>query len=151
MFEFGMTVSTTMNSIITSLSDDSLESISIAQEDIQTVIKTITVPNISFVQKVEQSIASISCSRKVLQPTNNKFVSCDICGSTMRIQDCNMQMCMNIVVQSGNLQLNLTIFQHTLSSGVQSDVSGHDNEKIAQLLLNFDNLRIKYNTHYGGH
>ena len=55
-------------------------------------------------------------------------------------------MCAKIVVQSGNEQLNLTIFPNTLSSIVQGDLSGIDNEKIAQLLLNFDNLRIKYNT-----
>ena len=55
-------------------------------------------------------------------------------------------MCAKIVVQCGNEQLNLTIFSNTLSSIVQGDLSGLDNEKIAQLLLNFDNLYIKYNT-----
>lgn len=139
-------VSTTINSTITPLNDDSLEAINVAQEDIQSdVIRSITVPNISFVRKVESSIACVACSRKVLQSTDNKFVSCDRCGSTMRIRDCNIQMCAKIVVQCGNEQLNLTIF-NTLSSIVQGDLSGLDNEKIAQLLLNFDNLRIKYNT-----
>ena len=127
------------------MTDDSLEAINVAQEDIQSdVIRSITVLNISFVHKVELSIAWIACSRKVLQSTDNKFVSCDRCGSTMRILDCKIQMCAKIAVQYGNEQLNLTIFPSTLSSIVQGNLSGLDNEKIAQLLLNIDNLRIKY-------
>ena len=64
----------------------------------------------------------------------------------MRIRDCNTQMCANVAVQCKKEQIHLTIFQSTLSSALQSDLSGHDNEKIAQLLLNFENLCIKYNT-----
>ena len=70
-----------MNSTITLSSDDSLETISAPQEDIQTdVIRSITVPNTSSAREVETSVTCIVCSRKVLLSTDSKFVSCDRCG-----------------------------------------------------------------------
>ena len=140
-------VSTTINSTIMPLGKGSLEAINVAQGDIQSdVIRSITIPNISFVYTVESSIACVACSRKVLQSTDNKFVSCDRCGSTMRIRDCKIQMCAKIAVQCGNEQLNLTIFPSTLLSIVQGDLPHLDNEKIVQLLSNMNNLCIKYKT-----
>ncbi len=63
----------------------------------------------------------------------------------MRIRDCSFQTCANVVVKCENEQLNWTVFQNTLTSIVQDDLLGLDNEKIAQLLLDLENLHIKYN------
>ena len=41
------------------------------------------VPNIHLVEKVENFIQCVKCSRKILQATAKRVVSCDRCGGIM--------------------------------------------------------------------
>lgn len=120
-------VSTTVDSVVSAIVDEDLQKIIVKQDEIQTDnYKTITVPIIAFVQKVETSIACRSCLRRLLQSTDSKFVHCDRCGSTLKIADCRPQVCAKVVVESSEGdQLDLTIFQNVLQSVIEGGTLLH--------------------------
>ena len=137
-------VSTTVDTTVKAIVDETLEQIPVTEEIQTDDIKTINVPNIAFVQKVEKSIACKSCSRRVLQSTDAKIVHCDRCGATLRISDCRPQLCAKVVVEvPEGEQISLTIFQNVLQSVIKGDF---DNEGVAEALLGFEELKIKFNT-----
>ena len=141
-------MSTTVNPVVTVIENEDLQNMPVRQSDIQTDHqKAITAPNIAYVQKVETTIACNSCSRSVVQSSDSKFVHCDRCGSTMRIVDCRLQVCAKVVVNSSEGEkLNLTLFQSTLESAVRGNLTELGEKKIAEALLEFEDLKIKYNT-----
>ena len=134
-----------MDTTVKAIVDETLEQITVTEEEIQTDnIKTINVPNIAFVQKVEKSIACKSCSRRVLQSTDAKIVHCDRCVAMLRISDCRPQLCAKVVVEvPEGEQISLTIFQNVLQSVIKGDF---DKEGVAEALLGFEELKIKFNT-----
>ena len=136
-------VSTTMDTTVKAIVDETLNKFQLRKEKSR-LITLNNVPNIAFVQKVEKSIACKSCSQRVLQSTDAKIIHCDRCGATLRISDCRTQMCAKVVVEiPEGEQTSLTIFQNVLQSVIKGDF---DNEGVAEALLGFEELKIKFNT-----
>ena len=82
-------LTSTWESLFTSIADENLQNVRISQGDVRSdVIKAITVPCIDFVRRVEVSTQCRNCSRKLLQATASKTARCDRCGSRMRLSDC---------------------------------------------------------------
>ena len=141
-------VSTTVRSVITEMISETLQEVSVPEEEIETdCYSTPTVTSIDLVEKVERSIHCLNCFRRLLQVTGRKTVHCDRCGYTMRMANCKTDVCAKVVVKSREgHRINLTAFQVTLESVIEGDVATLSDEKIGEILSLFENLKIKYNS-----
>ena len=95
--------STITSSVVTPIPDDqSLHEVHVYREQIDFMTDTIVLEesNIHLVEKVENLIQCVKCSRKILQGTAKRVVSCDRCGGIMRLSDCPKQICAKIVAHS---------------------------------------------------
>ncbi len=140
-------LSSTKESLFTSIANKDLQDVSVLQADVQSdVIKAITVPYIDLVKKVETSTHCCGCFRKLLQTTASKTARCDRCGSRMRLADCKKQLCADIVVSpSGGNPVILTVFQNVLETLITNLVKLNQDE-LSETLLSLENLKVTYNS-----
>jgi DNA-directed RNA polymerase subunit RPC12/RpoP len=140
-------LSSTKESIFTSIADNNLEDLSISQAEVQSdVIKELTIPQTDLIKKVETVPHCSRCFHKLLQTTASRMARCDQCGFRMRLADCKKQFFANIVVsESGGNSVILTVFQNVLETLITNVVQLNEHE-LSESLLCVENLKIKYNS-----
>ena len=106
---------------------------------------TVQVPDIHSVEAVLTFLYCVHCGRRVLQPSSSSILRCDKCYFTMRTQSCERKICTKVVLQvEGSGMLRLTMFQETLKELIP-DISVLSEMDIAERLLCFKNVKVKYN------
>ncbi len=73
-------LSTIISSVVTPIPDDqSLHEVQVAREEIELMSGTtvINVPNIQLVEKVETFVQCVKCSKKIIEETAKRVVTCD--------------------------------------------------------------------------
>ena len=142
-------LSTTPNSVITSVSDQAeLTNLPIPEptpDSEQSANGILNVPSIHSVHSVETFVHCINCGRRLLQATAAKFIQCQRCSAYMRTANCSKKLCARIVVQSDDTLLHLTAFEDVLKE-VFPDLATMSEASLAELILEMESVTITYDT-----
>lgn len=107
---------------------------------------SITVTNISSVEKFESFSLCLNCSRRLLQATSTPIVRCERCRHTMRLKDCATSVCAKFVVKTDDgKRIYLTALQDALEKAFGEGMTADANMMTEKLLL-LENLHIKYDS-----
>lgn len=79
-------LSTTLQSTVTEVKDDSLAQISFSPGEVEEIdhFRQVKVPNIYSVHQVQRNIHCVNCSKRIIQVSAVRIVHCDRCGHSMR-------------------------------------------------------------------
>lgn len=145
-------LSTTVHSVITAITDETLSKVFVSEEHLltdQCNEIAVKVPNIHSVKSVEKFIHCLNkyCSRRLIQTSSANIVHCDRCGYTMRSANCTEQLCAKVVIEVDGQEIHLTAFQNVLNSIFE----GQGNctlslTEVSEKLLLLEEINIKYNS-----
>ena len=135
-------LSTTPNSVITSVSDQAeLTNLPIPEptpDGEHSANGILNVPSIHSVHSVETFVHCINCGRRLLQATAAKFIQCQRYSAYMRTANCSKKLCARIVV-------HLTAFEDVLKE-VFPDLATMSEASLAELILEMESVTITYDT-----
>ena len=141
-------LSTTPNSVIKEISEDAdlcdipLPEPSTTSDEEKNI--HLAVNSIRNIDSVETVVYCISCQRRLLQASGGKYVQCPRFSSYMRAVDCVKKMRVQLIVNSGDEVMNLTVFEDILED-VCPGVALFSEAALAEHLLDMTNIDIMYN------
>lgn len=141
---------TTKNTVITVSNESSLNKINITDANVESSIKTITVPKIELIEEFNCFKACLNCNKQIMQSNSEYLLKCDFCNYVMRQESCKMSVIVKLVVNDFSeakekSDVHLTLFHNNIVKLMNTEEI-YDEDFVCSYLLMLQNLKITYNT-----